>query len=513
MTTLIGIDAGTSAIKAVAFAPDGVPRAQAACETPLSRPRPGWVEQDMEETWARTGRVVAEVVAALPDGAEIAAVGVTGQGDGCWLIDKDGRPVRPAILWSDGRAADYIQEWQASGRAAQLYEICGCAPFPGSSVPLLNWLRDEEPAALERADLLFHCKDWIKYRLTGTRTIDPSDATLPLLDVETMDYSEAVPDLVGVPELQTMRPPLAAPTDVVGTVIEAAAETTGLPAGVPVVSGILDIPACAFGSGAVAPGDRSSVVGTTALNQALQGAPHTEPANVGFTIAMGDGRWTRVMASMAGTPNLDWVLDEILDTDDYDAVEARVRDVPVGADGVLYHPYLSASGERSPFLQPTARAQFTGLSPEHTRDHLARAVYEGVALAMRDCYAHMPGPAESVLMGGGGARSALWCQMFADCLGTRVDVPAGEEFGAKGAALLAGVGVGLYPDLPSAVARTARVARSYEPEPAATDKYARLYDLYRETYEAMFELWDRRAEVLADLGAMGAPAAPSEQPG
>ena len=190
-----------------------------------------------------------------------------------------------------------------------------------------------------------------------------------------------------------------------------------------------------------------------------------------------------------------------------------MRDVPVGADGVLYHSYLSASGERSPFLQPTARAQFTGLSPEHTRDHRARAVYEGVALAMRDCYEHMPGPAESVLMGGGGARSALWCQMFADCLRTRVDVPAGEEFGAKGAAILAGVGVNLYPDLPSAVARTTRVARSDEPAPAATDKYARLYDLYRETYEAMFELWDRRAEVLADLGAMGTPAATSEQPG
>lgn len=504
MKTVIGVDAGTSAIKAVAFSLDGDAVAQAACETPLSRPQPGWVEQDMEETWTRTGTVIRRVVEALPDGADIAAVGVTAQGDGCWLIDEDGRPVRDAILWSDGRASSYIQDWQASGLAAALYDICGCAPFPGSSVPILNWLQDEEPETVERADLVFHCKDWIRYRLTGTRTIDPSDATLPFLDVEQGTYSEKVPDLVGVPALQTMRPPLADPTDVVGTVTPAAAEATGLAAGTPVVSGILDIAACAYGSGAVRPGDRSSVVGTTSLNQVLQDTPNTEPRNVGFTIALGGGRWTRVMASMAGTPNLDWVLSELMDTDDFDAVEARVRDVPVGAEGVMYHPYLSASGERSPFLEPSARAQFTGLDPEHTRGHLARAVYEGVALAMRDCYEHMGGQADAVLMGGGGARSALWCQIFADCLGTRVDVPAGEEFGAKGVALLAGVGVGLYDDLPGAVDRTTSVTRSYAPRPDRTEKYALLYDLYRETYEAMFDVWDRRQEVMAALRAQEA---------
>ena len=402
MTTLIGIDAGTSAIKAVAFTLDGVVQAQSAQGTPLSRPEPGWVEQDMEETWVRTATVISEVVDALPGGADVAAVGVTAQGDGCWLIDDEGQPVRDAILWSDGRASEYIHIWQKSGLAAAIYDICGCAPFPGASVPILNWLRDHEPDALERSATLFYCKDWIKYRLTHTRTIDPSDATLPFLDVETLKYSDTVPDLVDVPEIRHLRPPIAAPTDVVGTVTSAAANATGLPDSTPVVSGILDIPACAYGSGAVAPGDRSSVIGTTSLNQALQDTPNTEPRNVGFTLALSNQRWTRVMASMAGTPNLDWILDEILDTDDFDAVEARVRSVPVGAEGVMYHPYLSASGERSPFLKPTARAQFTGLSPEHTRDHLARAVYEGVALAMRDCHEHMAGGAESVLMAGGG---------------------------------------------------------------------------------------------------------------
>lgn len=507
MTTLIGIDAGTSAIKAVAFTLDGAVQAQSAHETPLSRPHPGWVEQDMEETWSRTGTVISAVVEALPNGAEVAGVGVTAQGDGCWLIDDEGRPVRDAILWSDGRASDYIQQWQQSGLAAAIYDICGCAPFPGSSVPILNWLREHEPDAIERAATIFYCKDWIKYRLTGTRTIDPSDATLPFLNVETLEYSDTVPDLVDIPEIRDLRPPIAAPTDIIGEVTPAAANITGLPEGTPVVSGILDIPACGYGSGAVAPGDRSSVVGTTSLNQVLQDDPRTEPRNVGFTLALGDDRWTRVMASMAGTPNLDWLLEEVLDTDDFDAVEARVRSVPVGAEGVLYHPYLSASGERSPFLKPSARAQFTGLSPDHTRDHIARAVYEGVALAMRDCYEHMAGGADAVLMGGGGARSELWCQIFADCLGTRIDVPAGEEFGAKGAALLAGVARDLYDDLPSAVERTTRVERSYTPDPTVTKKYARLYDLYRETYEAMFDLWDRRQEVMADMRAMdSAPA-------
>lgn len=496
---LIGVDAGTTSIKVVAFSLNGEEDVRRTRETPITKPEQGWVEQDMTATWERTAEAVHEVVGALPDSADITAVGVTGQGDGCWLVDDDGAPVRNAILWSDGRAADYVRRWQKSGLTADIYDICGCAPFPGSSVPILNWLRDEEPGVIERADTAFFCKDWLKFRLTGERSTDFSDATLPYLDVEQTAYSDQIPNIVGVPELSNLRPPLVPAADIVGRITSVAADVTGLPEGTPVVSGLIDIAASALGSGAVDPGDSSSVVGTTSLNQTFVSSPRVDPPNVGFTIALGDGLWTRAMASMAGTPNLDWALSELLDTDDFDAIEGRVRSIPVGSEGVVYHPYLSSGGERSPFLKPTARAQFTGLSPDHTRDHLVRAVYEGVALAMRDCYEHIPGQTDAVLMGGGGARSDMWCQLFADCLGRRIDVPAGEEFGAKGAALLAGVGVGLYEDIESAVAQTTGVARTYHPTPDAAEKYDVLYDLYRETYEVMFDVWDRRESVLAEI--------------
>ncbi|WP_224268013.1 FGGY-family carbohydrate kinase [Haloprofundus salinisoli] len=501
---LIGIDAGTTVLKSVAFSLDGEAICHSSAENAVERPEPGWAEQSMTTTWKKTAQTISEVVDQLDDEDEILALGVTGQGDGCWLVDENGDPVRPAILWSDSRAGKIVQRWQDDGVSERVYDICGGTQFPGSSLVILNWLRENESENYENAATVFYCKDWLKYKLTDELTTDPSDASLPYVDVESGEYSDEVLEIVEMPEIKELRPRLSSGTDVVGTVTQSAAVETGLPAETPVVSGFIDVAASAFGSGAALPGEGSSVVGTTSLNQTILDEPPAGDERTGIALTLGveGGLWTKFMASMTGTPNLDWAIKEIMDKSEFNLIEEEVEEIPVGSDGIIYHPFLSSAGERAPFVNPNARAEFIGLNQEHTQAHLVRAVYEGISLAMRDCYSHLPYDADEIYLSGGGANSNFWCQMFADCLNATIIVPNGSEFGAKGAALLAGVGVDEFDDLQTAVKDTTSVAKAFEPNPEKVRQYRRWYDVYTDAYEALFDIWDERVEALEDLRYM-----------
>ena len=497
---LIGVDAGTSMIKTVAFSLDGEELDVSQRSNPVKNPQPGWDEQDMALTWRQTGATIDDVVTGLSEDDEVIGVGVTGQGDGCWFVDSEGEPVRDAILWSDGRTAPYINEWQADGTAKRAEDVCGSSIFTGTSAAIYRWLVENEPETTEEIDTVFFCKDWLKLKLTGESVSDPSDMSLPYVDVETGEYAEEIAETFGVPELSGKLPPLRPGTEIVGTVTPEAAARTNLPEGTPVASSLFDIPAMAIGTGAIEPGDSSSIVGTTSVNQTLMNEPNTDPEGVGFTFPLGiEGLWTRAMAAMAGTPNLDWILNEVVGSRDFAEIESRIESLPPGAEGLLYHPYLSEAGERAPFLETNARAQFTGLSPRHTEDHLIRAIYEGIAFSVRDCFEHIPSESDAVQLSGGGARSEFWCQVFADCLDVPVAVPDGAEFGAKGAAMLAGIGVNEFDDIADAVSRTTTISRSYEPDGERVSQYDRWYRLYKDTYESMFEHWQTRGEILANL--------------
>jgi len=492
---IIGVDAGTSAIKAAAFSLDGEELDVSQRSNPVRSPRPGWAEQDMVTTWERTAGAIEGVVDSI-DG-EVIGIGVTGQGGGCWLLDNDGQPVRDAILWSDSRAAEYVEEWQTSGVYDIVFDRCGYGLFPGLPIPILRWLKDDEPRVIERAETLLFCKDWLEFCLTGKATTDPSDASLTHRRPDRGEYDEAVLEAVGLPEGAGLVAPVRPPTATIGTVTQQVASRTSLRPGIPVVSGVMDVVASAFGSGAVQPGDGSSITGTTLQNQVLLAEPLIVPPRAGYTLSLGvDGMGLRAMGTMAGTPNLDWFLDEILGVRNFAAIEARVQSIPPRCEGLMYHPYLSAAGEKAPFVESTARAQFTGLSQHHTIDHLLRAVYGGVALSMRDCYAHLPREPDRITLSGGGTRSDVWCQLFADCLDVEVIVTAGDEFGAKGAALIAGIGLEQYSDIADAVGKTTTILRSYEPYPPTVARYDEWYDLYVETYERMIDLWRHRRDVL-----------------
>jgi len=497
---LLGIDAGTTTITAVAFTPDGTERARAARDNRVHHPRDDWAEQELAATWERTAAVIREVVTALPDADDIVGVGVTGQGGGCWLLDSDGEPVRNAILWTDARASGIVEAWRDDGTSAALFDRCGYGAFPGMALPIVRWLRDHEPEALDRAATLVACKDWIRSRLTGTVGSDPTDMSLVHRDIREDGYRPDALRLADVPVVEGLEPRVDPPTRVAGAVTASAAAATGLPAGTPVVTGTMDVAASAYGSGVGTPGEGSTVVGTTLQNQVLLERPRIVGPPTGYTLDLGvGGLGLRAMGAMTGTPNVDWARAQLATTDDFAAVEADARSVAPGADGLVYHPYLSSAGEKAPFVDPAARAQFSGLDPSHTRAHLLRAVYEGVALAVRHCYDSLPGEPRTVTVSGGGARSDLWRQLIADCLDTTVRVPAYGELGAKGAAMLAAVGVDHYPDLDTAIDVMSDTGTTYAPRPGPASVYDDLYAYYTAVRESMADVWSLRRSVAASF--------------
>jgi xylulokinase len=497
---LLAVDAGTTTVKTAAFGVDGTELTRAARETETLRPEPGHVEQEMVAVWERTAAAIREVLASLPGDAEPLGVGVTGQGDGLWAVTGAGEPVRNAVLWSDSRAAGILEEWEADGTMDAIVEQCGSAPYPGMSLPLLAWLAREEPDAFDRVDTVLSCKDWLNYRLTGERTTDHSEATVPYLDRSTGEYEPAVFDLVDLSGARGVLPRLAAPTTVVGSVTPPAADATGLDAGLPVVSGVFDVPAAGIGSGAATPGGSAVTLGTSLTHQVFLEGPPSATSGIGMALGT-EGLWTYAVGSNAGTPSLDWSVESVADVGDLAALEEVAAGVPPGSEGVLYHPYLSTSGERGPFVDPDARAQFLGLDPEHGTEHLVRAVYEGLSLAVRDCIEGLPREVERVALSGGGTRSELWCQLIADCLDRPVVVPEGPDPGAKGAAALLGVGVGEFDSLGDAVDRTTAVDRRYAPRANVAAQYESLYELFVDVREAMGTVWSRRAKTYRELDA------------
>lgn len=489
---LLGIDSGQTACKAALFDPDGREVAVASAGNRISHPHPRWAERDPDRLQAQVAAAVGEVLerAGRPP---VAAVGVCGHGDGVYLVDAGLRPVRPAVLATDSRAHRYAAAAATGPVAAQALRLTGQVPFAGSPAALLGWLRDHEPQSLAAARWVLFCKDWIRAGLTGEVGTDPTEASASFADLHG-GWSPAALDLYGLSDLAGLMPPIRPSTAVAGTVTEQAARETGLAAGTPVVCGAHDVDAAALGVGAVEPGAASLVLGTFSINQVVADRPVTDPRWQARTFLRG-GHWLHMSTSPAGAANLEWAIGRLgagepgVPPDPAAAVREGLAAVD-GGDLPLFLPFLFGSPHG-----PDVGAGWVDVRGWHERGALLGAVLEGVAFNHRthlDVLRERFTLDRPVRVCGGGARSPGWTQLLADVIGLPVEVTDSHEAGARGAALLAGVGTGVYPDLLTAVGRAVRVARRQDPRPDRAAWHQDRYRRYLAVVDALRRAGDER---------------------
>jgi sugar (pentulose or hexulose) kinase len=505
---LLGIDAGTSVVKAALFSPDGREHTPVAQRTTLKTPHLSWAEVSMVETWEMTIRAIRELLANSGIQADqIAAVGLTGNMVGAWLIDADGNPVRDAILWCDGRTQPLIERLSEEhpGFMSRIFDTVGCVMQQGSTLPVLRWLAENEPQSLDKARHVLCCKDWLCFKLTGSIHLDPTEACVLPGDTRTREYSEAMFDLLGVRAYRRLFPPLQPSEKVVGVIHPEAARLTGLKVGTPVVAGAGDVPASALGVGAYEPGIACSLLGTNFLNCLVTDTPVFEPRDIGALFCLPGGRWLRATINVSGTTSLDWAIEQFCQPEKLAAASsselfAQVQALAVqsrpGAGGIIYLPYLSSQGIIAPVAEPAARAEFFGLTNEHTRADLIHAVYEGLAFSIRNGYDVIPVAIDEIRLSGGAAKSTFFCQVVADVTGKRIVVPSGSEFGARGAAVLAAVGIGWFETIADALSWNPATARIYESDPEVKAIYDAAYATYGELRDALRPVWRRNVQRL-----------------
>ncbi len=444
MARLIGLDVGTSGCKAILVDESGLVLNRAERSYPLSTPKPGWSEQDPEDWWQAASACLAEVGRAD-------AIGLTGQMHGAVFLDAVDRVIRPAILWNDQRTADACA-W-AEKACPEIREVTANPVLTGFQLPKLIWLRQHEPDNYARVRSLLLPKDYIRFRLTGEKVTEPSDASgTSLLNVAEQRWATDLFQRLGIDAVILPR-------------IAGSSEVTGSIDGMPVVGGAGDCAAGAVGTGAVVPGVISVSLGTSGVVFEAGNTCVPDPTGATHSFCHATGKWHRmgVMLSCGGA--LRWFRDVMAPGCSYDEISGWASEVE--AEGVTFKPYLA--GERCPWNDPNLRGSFEGLSLAHDRRHLARAVFEGITSGILDCLQAIRGDSArdhsaELRVTGGGARSALWMQLLADRSGFRCVTLEADEGPALGGALLAGVGVGVWPDLSSACGATVRVSRQFEPK-------------------------------------------------
>lgn len=491
-TYFLGIDIGTGGTRALVIDESGKVISSSAEEhRPFASPHIGWAEQDPADWWRACGLATRKVLTQSGICSEqIACVGFSGQMHGAVLLDSQGQVVRPALIWCDVRTQKQADELTATIGAERLRQLTCNPALPNFTLTKCLWVRENEPENWGRVRSLMLPKDYVRYRLTGERATDLADASgTLLLDVAHRRWSQEILDFVQMDS--ALLPALYESPEICGRVSEAGAAATGLLSGTPVVAGAGDQAAGAIGIGAVSPGAVSATIGTSGVVLAATNLPALDPEGRVHSFCHGlANRWLVMGVTQAAGLSLRWFRDQFGaingHTDSYEDLTRMAAKVPAGSDGLLWAPYLM--GERTPYLDATARGMLVGLTASHTRAHVVRAILEGVAFSLRDTFTifdQIDVPVKSIRLGGGGARSALWRQIQADVYGHAVETVAVEEGAAYGAAILAGVGAKVWSTVDAACAAVVRVAATTAPNVRDSRVMSRAYESYRRIYPSM----------------------------
>jgi xylulokinase len=476
---LVGIDVGTTGVKAIAVSVNGdvVGRAEVGYE--LQTLRPGWAEQDPEDWWQATELALASLETQLEESAgaaAIAGIGLSGQMHGLVCLDEKLAVIRPAILWNDQRTGEECAEIERLVGLEQLIALTGNRALPGFTAPKLLWLRRHEPDSYARIRHVLLPKDYVRLRLTGELAIDAADASGTLLfDVARRAWSERVLEALEIP------------TEWLPDVLESPQVSGSTSAGIPVAAGAGDQQAGALGVGVVRPGPLSVVLGTSGVVfTALDRYVHDPQARVHVFCHAVPGTWEAMGVMLSAAGSLRWLRDTLAPGAGYEQLTAEAAHWQPGAEGLLFLPYLQ--GERTPHADPNARGAFSGLSLVHDRGALVRAVLEGVAFGLRDSLEllrELGVEPESGRASGGGARSRLWLEIVASVLGLPLELTAVEEGAAYGAALLGGLAAGVFPSAEEAVGACVRVRDRIEPNHDWQESYERGYSRFKALYPAL----------------------------
>ncbi len=487
----LGMDVGTSGTRAVLVDEQGNVVSSASEEhAPFRTPHPGWAEQDPEDWWRAALSAIRFALAAAPEPHQpIAGVGLTGQMHGAVLLDKDGIVLRPSLIWCDTRTQPQCDWLHTTIGYERLIELTCNPALPNFTLTKLLWVKEHEPEIFARTAHILCPKDYVRFRLTGTYAIDVQEASgTLLLDVTNRRWSEEVAAASGIP--LAWLPEVFESPEVCAAISQKAADLTGLAAGTPVVAGAGDQGAGAVGMGILQPGSVSATIGTSGVVFAATAAPIKDPKGRLHTFCHAvPGRWHVMGVTQSAGLSFRWLKETFFASQNYDQLTAAAAQVAPGSDGLEWAPYLL--GERTPHLDPAVRAAFAGISTIHTGAHFVRAVLEGVAYSLEDTFtlfAALGIPVTGIRLGGGGARGPLWRQIQADVYGHPVEILTAEEGGAFGAALMAGVGAGHWPDLDAACAAGITVAETVSPEPAALAAYTTGYERWRKLYPALASL-------------------------